>query len=550
MDSNQFSLSFFLLAIGFFVYGLKLTSEHLKQMFSDQLRTMVRQLTRNRFLGFFFGFMMTLVFQSSAAANALLIGFVSVGIVTLQNAIPVVLGADLSISVLLFFFATFARFNLQPFAQSLLVFGMLAHFLFHKAYRNHAKILMSLGFVFYGLSLMGAANAPLRESEMFQIFIQNIMQHPVWAFLLGLLLSSFLQSTIISLGILISFSYSGMIPIAEAIPYVLGVNLGSSITLFMMSAHAQDDGRYISYANALFKVFGIVLIFPLYPYFAQLVSKIATIPPYQIAWAHVIFNALLVIFFLPFTEQLADLMKKKIKHLSTPSSKFRSQFLDVTSLDSATIAIANVSREISRMASIVEDMCKQLLKPFQEKSNDMIIEIDEMDDQVDQLDREIKFYLARINTQELSGDQSKKCVELLMFTNNLESIGDLINRNIMVLVEKKKKYGVEFSKDAWAEIVEFHAKVLENFKMAVSAFVTGDVELGKKVLRNKKFLTSLEQEFGQHHLNRLNKLEDQELIDALSLFMDVLSNLRLINSFICKMAGPALDRRQAGDAQV
>lgn len=546
MESNQFSLSFFLVAVGFFIYGIKLASDQLKQVFSEQLRIVVRALTRNPILGFSFGFMATILFQSSIATRSLLVGFTSVGIITLEKAIPVLLGADLSISMLSFFLATVTKFDLLPFSESLIIFGIIGHFLFNKNYKNHGKIILSFGFVFYGLSLMGLANAPLRESEVFKIFIENVLQYPVWSFILGVVLTSFLQSTVIVIGVLVAFSYSGMIPIAHALPFVLGVNLGNGIVLFLGGSQAQEDGKLVTYVNLFYKCVGVIIMFPLYPWAAQWISKISSIPPTQIVWSHFLYNLLLTVIFLPFSKPLAAFVRKQFP-AEPPANKFRSQYLDSASLDSSTLAFANVSREISRMASIVEEMCKLLLKPFEEKGRETMIRMDEMDDQVDQLDREIKFYLARVNREELSEAQSKKGVELLMFTNNLESIGDIINRNMMVLVEKKKKEGISFSKDAWHEIVDFHTKVVENFKLAVAAFVSGDLELGKKVLRNKKFLTSLEQELGQHHLNRLRKLEDQELIEALSLYLDVLSNLRLINSIICKMAYPALDRRLSED---
>ena len=544
MESSHFSFSFFLVGVGFFIYGLKNTSEQLKQIFSDQLRLIVKTMTRNPVFGFAFGFMSTIIFQSSIAPRGLLIGFASVGIITLERSIPVLLGSDMGSSVLSFFFATFSKFNLLPFAHGLIVFGILGHFVLKKNYRNHAKMILSFGFVFYGLSLMGLANGPLRESEVFQVFIENVMQQPFWSFIVAFLLTSFLQSSVIVMGIIITFSYSGLIPITGAIPFILGANLGSAMATFLLGSTAQGDGKYVAYASLLFKCVGTVVFFPLYPWFAELVMKISDLPPFQIAWAHVIYNAVLAVAFVPFTKPITKFMKHKFP-IQENQNKFRSKFLDAASLESATIAFANVTREISRMAAIVEEMCKLLLKPFEEKGRDAIIHMDEMDDQVDQLDREIKFYLARIHQEELSQKQSQRGFELLMFTNNLEAIGDIINRNMMVLVEKKRRNGIVFSKEAWHEIVTFHDKVLENFKLALAAFVTGDIELGKKVLRNKKFLTSLEQELGQLHMNRSRHLEDKELIEALSIYMDILSYLRLINSNICKMAYPSLDRRQS-----
>lgn len=546
MESNHFSFTFFLVGIGFFIYGLKITSEQLKQIFSDQLRSVIKTLTRNPVYGFFMGLSATVIFQSAIAPRGLLIGFASVGIITIERSIPVLLGSDVGSALLSFFFATFSKFNLLPLAHGLIIFGILGYFVLKKNYRNHAKMIMSFGFVFYGLALMGMANGPLRESELFKLFLENVLQQPFWAFIVGFLLTSFLQSSVIVLGILITFSYSGLIPIQEAIPFILGANLGSATATFLLGSTAQGDGKYVAYSSLLFKCVGTAIFFPIYPYFATWLSQLAEIPPYQIAWAHVIYNVVIALIFLPLIKVVSKFMRSKFP-VDHSANKFQSKFLDVASLDSATIAFANVSREISRMAAIVEEMCKILLKPFEEKGRDTIIRIDEMDDQVDQLDREIKFYLARIHQEELSAKQSRKGFELLMFTNNLEAIGDIINRNMMVLVEKKRRSGITFSKEAWNEINNFHDKVLENFKLALAAFVTGDIELGKKVLRNKKFLTSLEQELGQIHMNRSRQAQDKELIEALSIYMDLLSNLRLMNSFVCKMAYPTLDRRTEPD---
>lgn len=304
MESNHFSLSFFLLSIGLFIYGLRLASENLKIIFSDQLRAGVRSMTRSPLLGFFFGFITTFLFQSSVATRALLIGFANIGIISLERAIPVLLGADLSISMLSFFFAMFAKFNLLPFSQTLIIFGIVGHFLFKKNYRNHGKLILSFGFVFYGLSLMGLANAPLRESEVFEIFIENVLQQPMWAFILGLLLTSFLQSTVIVLGVLVAFSFSGLIPVSHALPFVFGVNLGSAVVTFLSSYQAQNDGRLIAYVNLLVKCAGTLLVFPFFPWISQMLMHISDIPPYQIVWGHVLYNLFLTILFYRLPKKL------------------------------------------------------------------------------------------------------------------------------------------------------------------------------------------------------------------------------------------------------
>ena len=210
-------------------------------------------------------------------------------------------------------------------------------------------------------------------------------------------------------------------------------------------------------------------------------------------------------------------------------------------LDSPTLALANVFREVLRVAEIAQEMFSKGLKPFEEVGNDTIEELEGYDDQIDLLYREVKFYLAKISQNQLTDEQSQRQIELLMLTNGLESIGDVITKSMVELARKKKRKKVSFSEDGWFEVKDFHRKVMENFHLAVTSFASNDIELGKKVIRHKRYLATLEQELGQNHLLRLHE-GFQESFDTSSIHLDLLSDLRRINSIVSKMAYPVLDR--------
>jgi phosphate:Na+ symporter len=224
--------------------------------------------------------------------------------------------------------------------------------------------------------------------------------------------------------------------------------------------------------------------------------------------------------------------------------EFSQKYLDPAGLESPGLAFANAFREVLRMSEIAQEMCSQVLIPFEETGHETIERLEELDDQVDHLDREIKFYLAKVNRAELGEAQARRQMELLTLTHDLEQIGDVINKEMMELAEKKRRKNVSFSVEGWNEIREFHRMVVENFRLAITALASGDGDLGKKVLRHKKHLAEIEQEYGQRHLLRLHQ-GLRESFETSSIHLDLLSNLRRINSVVCRMAYPVIDRRSA-----
>ena len=254
-------------------------------------------------------------------------------------------------------------------------------------------------------------------------------------------------------------------------------------------------------------------------------------------------NAFTGLAFLPFIRVLHDFSVRAIRE--HPSDrKFEPKYLDKRAVSSPAVAFANVQREILRMTEIAQDMFSHVLTPFESGAIETMEYIDDLDDKIDLLNREIKFYLAKLNQAELTDAEGKRQVELMMLTNSIEGVGDVISNDIMQIAEKKRRKGLQFSQDGWSEVKDFHSRVMENFQLAVTCLATGDQELGQKALKNKKLLAQYEQELGQRHLLRLHQ-GFKESFDTSSIHLDLLSNLRRINSIVCKMAYPVLDRRLA-----
>ncbi len=540
---NHFSLAYFLGALCFFLYGMHLTEDGLRSALGDRLRIQVNRITKRRFSAFSLGILMTFIFQSSTATTIMLIGLTNIGVISVRHAVPVVLGADVGTTFLTFLLASFVRFNVLSFSLVLLVVGFLSTFLFRNhSLRPYAQAFLGFGFVFYGLGLIPSANEPLRQSHLFAQVVTAIGNNPPVAVLFTALFTGLIQSSAAVIGIIASFAAVGLINPESVLLFVLGANLGSTVGPFMASLAAQTDGKRLAYVHVVLKFIGAILILPFSNDLGKIISNLVEIPSYQVVAAHVGFNIALAVVFLPLTSIISSLATKWVK-CDKGDKAFGPKYLDSHALDSPALAFANVHREILRMAEIVQEMCTHVLVPFEEVGRETLEHLDELDDHVDHLDRDIKFYLAKINQAQLTPSQGRRQQELMMMTHDIESIGDVISKDLVILAEKKRRKNVSFSQDGWKEINGFHRVVVENFQLAVTVLASGDLELGKKVLRHKKHLGEIEQELAQKHLMRLHQ-GLRESFDTSSIHLDILSNLRRINSIVCKLAYPILDRRE------
>jgi phosphate:Na+ symporter len=260
----------------------------------------------------------------------------------------------------------------------------------------------------------------------------------------------------------------------------------------------------------------------------------------QIANAHTIFNVCLALALLPFSSVLAGVVRRALPPRQGEGERFGPKYLDESALASPPVAFGQATRETLRMADIVQGMLRDTIRAFQGHDPELVQRIEETDDQVDRLDREIKLFLTKLSRAGLSEAQARRELELIAFSTDLEAVGDVIDKNLMELAKKKLKGGLAFSDEGWREIVDFHQKVCENVELAVSAFATRDPELARKLLRHKARLGEIERELNARHIGRLHQ-GLRESIETSSIHLDLLSNLHRINSHITNVAYPILE---------
>lgn len=530
---EPFSPLAFLGALAIFMYGIRISRIGVQLLAGDRLRSVLASLTTHRFAALTTGALVTLILQSSTATTVMLVGFAVQGAITLTQAMGVILGADIGTT---FVVILLSIKGIADNSLVLLILGVLIDiFSRRKRPRYIGMVFLGFGFVFFGMQLMIRTTAPLGGSPFLADFFSLLGSRPGTAFLVAALFTALVQNSATTLGFCMALAFSGLITIGEAIPIVLGANVGTCAVSFLHSVGGGAAARRVALSHLFFKATGAAVAMVFLAPLSGAVAKASSWPGLentasQIALAHVGFNLLLSVVFLPFLNQGAWLITKLVPEPFRPEEKpFGPKYLDSKSLETPALAFANAKREILRMAEIASEMFRNLILVFEKDDRELMAYIEEQDDKVDILDREIKFYLAKISQENLNADQARMQLNLVAITSDLEEIGDIINKNILELAQKKIQKGRHFSEAGWKEIADFHAKVLENFQLTISTLATEDESIARKVGRHEKHLAETEDRYREAHLQRLHK-GLKETIETSSIHLDLLSNFRRVNS--------------------
>jgi phosphate:Na+ symporter len=314
----------------------------------------------------------------------------------------------------------------------------------------------------------------------------------------------------------------------------------------LIAGYARTETRRMAIGNLLIKLAGAVVCMPLLPWLVEILRPLSPSGNAQIiANAHTLFNIALAVVFLPTVPLAARLLEKFVPERVEETGKFGPRYLDRTSLGSPALALGQATREILHMADIVREMLRDAYRCFKEGSDTLCQQVQQDDDKVDLLNNEIKTYITRISEQSLNTGESRREIALLTFANDLESIGDIIDKNLVELATKKITLHVDFSKEGWVELDSYFQKVLENFEIAISAFASQDKILAQQLLRHKHHINELERELRNRHFHRLQE-GLTESFETSAIHLDVLTNLKRINSHITAVAYPILENGRAG----
>jgi phosphate:Na+ symporter len=512
--------------------------------YGTDLRRIIAAGTRNRLSSFASGAAVTALLQSSTATALLCVSFAKNGMITLVASLAVMIGADVSTTLV----AQILSLDLSWLSPALIIIGVLTYLTNErKGFRRHiARIFIGLGLMLLSLSLIREAAMPLRESETLPLILQPLENDPVLAILVAALITWIIHSSLASVLLFASLATNGTIDIELGLLLVLGANLGGALVPFATTYKDGPAARQITGGNLFMRITVILIAIPLLPFVLELISGWSTGVAQQIIHLHTAFNIALAIIFLPLIKPVSIVCKKIFPNEKMSKDKNQPLYLDDKALETPAIALAGAARETLRIAELVEEMLEKTIIAFEENDSDVVEDIRNADHQVDNLYNAIKLYMTRLSEESMDTKEADRYVQILTFSTNLEHIGDIIDKSLMDLAEKKIESQESFSKDGFSEIKHFHDRVLENMRLAQAIFMSEDHELAAQLVEKKASVRIAANQTSLQHFRRLQERKSETLATS-SLHLDIIRDYRRINSYATRVAFAILESRSPND---
>jgi phosphate:Na+ symporter len=525
--------------VALLLWGLHMVLSGVLRACGPDLRRLLGKALGNRFTAFGAGLGLTALLQSSTAAGLMTASLAAEGVVGLVPALAIMLGANVGTTLIV----QVLSFDISAAAPILLIIGVVTFRAGGSSLtRAIGRIGIGLGLTLLALHVLLDTLAPAEQAPAVQALLQSITNDPVLCILIAAALTWAAHSSVTVVLLVMSLAYSGFVTPAAAIALILGANLGSAINPLIEGSHSDNPAsRRLPIGNLVNRVVGCALVVPFVNPIAEVFTRFEPNPSRMAADFHTVFNLVLaLIFFLPLGG-LASLLRRFLPDRPQPTDLSTPLYLDESALASPSVALACAARETLHIGDIVESMLRKTMEALRTDNRELIAEICTMDDAVDKLDEAVKLYVTKVTRESLGERDAQRAMEIISFSINLEHVGDIIDKNLMELASKKIKRNLSFSKEGAAELAAFHQEVLDNLKLGISTFMTGDATVARRLITEKTNLRAAEFAAAESHLARLRDGR-AESIESSSLHLDILRDLKRIHSHICSAAYPVLER--------
>jgi phosphate:Na+ symporter len=541
-----------LAAIALLVWGTQLVRAGILRVFGANLRNVLSHSVGNRWAAAMSGLGVTALVQSSTATALIVSSFVGQGLVALPMALAVMLGADVGTSLMTVVFS----FDLSWLSPLFIFTGVVLYVSRQSTPVGRiGRILIGLGLMLLALRLIAQSTEFMTQSPVVKELIGSISHDLLLEITVGAFLAVLVYSSLALVLLTATMAASGLVPLESAMGLVLGANLGSGLLAVLTTSRSAVGVRQVPVGNLVFKTMGVILIAPLAMPWLRHVRPYIQDPATVVVISHLAFNMLVSLVFIGLTHTVARRVEQWLPQPDRTLVAGRPHHLDPSALATPSLAISCAAREALHQADVVETMLVGMLQVIRTNDLRLAEELRKLDDDVDELYSAIKYYLTKISRESLGEEESRRWTDIISFTINMEQIGDIVERVIIDVEDKKIKKGRSFSDAGMSEICELHARLIDNLRLGMSVFLNGSVRDAKKLLEQKARFRDLERAYSETHLTRLTGNTVQS-IETSSLHIDLISDLKRINSHICSIAYPILDsagalapsrlRKQAG----
>ncbi len=519
--------------LALFLFGMRFLSSGLEKAAGLRLQMMLEKLTSNPIKGAGVGAFITAIIQSSSLTMITLIGFINAGLLTLEQAIGVILGAEIGTTIT----AQMVAFKIGQFYFLIIGIGFLLYFfLRNRDYHYVGQVILGFGILFLGMATMSSGLRPLSQNPLFVDTVKNFGQKPLLGILIGAVFTAAIQSSSAMTGLVIAMGMENAISLKGAISLIFGANIGTCITGMIASLGTSLSSRRASAAQIFINVLGVAIFLPILTPFANFIALTSINLPRQIANAHTIFNILVSLIMLPLIGALVFLVKKIV-----PGEEIvfdlRIKFLDERILNAPLIALSQATKEVNRIAEIVVGMLERAEAAFLNDDERSMKIVFETEAAVDELCNAVEKYLDKIPMDRLNKKGFQRSVELIHILTDVERIADHAD-NFGIAAREKMKGNITFSSEAKKELEYMFEKARNMYEEVVAALKTRDKELAKKVLMSEDEIDELEKKYRQKHIERLT--EGICIPEADVIFTESLRNLERIGDHSDNIANSIL----------
>lgn len=546
--------------LGLFLFGMKIMSEGLQKIAGERMRRILAALTNNRLVGALVGLSVTAIIQSSSATTVMVVGFVNAGLMSLVQAIGVVLGANVGTTVT----AQLIAFNITKYALPAIGLGAgLKLFSGNRKWVYSGEILLGFGILFFGLATMKQAFDPIKASDEFRQFFILVGDNHLLGVLIGAILTILVQSSSATIGITLALATSGLLTFEASVALILGENIGTTITANLAAIGTNVAARRTAFAHFLFNVFGVAYMLLLFPYFMTFIRSITPGEPdlqimtaqqaevfgfaigdkpyiaRHIANAHTMFNIINVLIFLPLVGVLAKITTLTLRG-KDEITDFHLKYIDNRVLNTPPIAIAQARSETKRMARIALEMFDETMDVIRTQNLKPVAALEKQEDVVDLLQHEITNFLVALSQKSISQEISTSSASLMHMINDLERVGDHCE-NLWRLTQRLVEQKIKFSAVAMEELEEIAKATRDFLFFVIEGLEQGDRKILPQAHLLEERVDQLEESLRNNHITRLNTGECS-VVPGL-IFIDMLHNFEKIGDHTYNVAEAVVGKK-------
>ena len=521
--------------LGVFLYGISLMGDSLKAIAGNRLKFIIEKSTNTPLKGMLIGFIITALIQSSSGTTAITVGLVRAGLMTLPQAIGIILGANIGTTMTSFL----VTLNLKAYALPIIAVGsLLSFFGAKKKTKQLGGVMLGFGMLFYGLDVMGTALKTMKDFDVFKDVMASTGQWPVLGVVVGAVSTAIIQSSSATTAILQELYTTRTLPLIGALAILLGNNIGTTITAVLASIGGSITAKRTAMAHVLFNVLGSILFLIILVPYSRLIGAIETrwYEPYSygaIFWGHIIFNTVNAFIFLFLVKQLVWLVRKLVPGQERQIAFNPEDLLDSLINEAPVFALENAKKVVIHMGNVTKDMFSDTIAFSFVNDRKLFEQGMAAEEMLDTIDKKTHDYLVKIAQVGLDPASSQLQAEYVDTIRDFERIGDHCT-NLLQFFEMRYEDKAVFSPEAESELRKLYSVVTETMDFALQAFDTQDKAIAEKVLAREEIIDKLVIKNRKRHIMRINNNDSAETTDQL--YVDILSNIERIGDHCTNIA--------------